>query len=199
MKLILYNRTHWSTKDLRLLVSKALKAEGMWSQGGYYYIRIVYSRGRNVGGWASLNHQYVTLALTKKVRSLKHPDGAIVDELPKGVVEDAARTLIHEIAHNRGLRHAEMADMGDYDISWATGLRIRRRVENKATGPEHRAAHVERKIKEIEAKLGQLKSNEKRLKTRLKAWQKKRRYYQKRWANHTSAKNLPVAGFAGGE
>ena len=100
MKIQIINGTDWSTRDFRKLFLACAKHEGM-DHGGTYTVELYYPRGG--GGWGYYNRRHMKIAL---------PNWAGFVEDGKRAVRTRAReiayVIIHEMCHNRGLRHKEM-------------------------------------------------------------------------------------------
>lgn len=182
-RVVMTNKTWWRDDDLMKLVTAGLKHEGVYdSDGSLYFVNFYYGRrshGRNgfVGGYGRHGGRSLDLCPPK------HFDGKAVDEMPAATVKEVARVLVHEIGHNLGLGHGEMADWWEIEVPWVEGLRIRRKAQAKKPTTEQRvekrARNVDAKVVEIEGKLALMKTREKKLRKRLTAWRRKQRYYRK--------------------
>lgn len=158
------NSTHWSTRDLRRFVIRAMDLE----RRKYATVSFVYSRHDNgyVGGYAWYN------------------SNSSVIKLPRSYVDqrDLAHTLCHELAHNAGLRHRDMKGDSRYQrigewrqrYEWAAGLPLTK-LEPKAKpkrGAPEKLEHCQEMLKIWTAKV-------KRAQTGAKNWQTKIRYYER--------------------
>lgn len=178
MKLVLTNKTDWRSDDLRKIIIAGLKHEGVWTPRGHYYVRVTYGRRGpcSTGGYGYYHRPEF---------SLHPPKRSDVEEMSPSMVIDLARVIMHEVGHNKGMMHDEMAALRDLDTTWCSGMRVRRRVPRRVTTDERveaRANKVNAKIEEIESKLELMKAREKRLRKRLTHWRRKQRYYTKRAA-----------------
>ena len=163
MKVI--NETNYSTRDLRKLFLAGLKHEGMDSK--YYKIVVKYRRENGAYGYGSYNREWIQINLPK-----------IQTNFPKnshnGLVKQVARTFIHEICHNRGLKHKEM-DYDAIDTSWSDGYVLRLKEEKPV---EEKDLQIER-FEHAKKMLNKHESRLKRQKHIVNKWKQKVKYYEK--------------------
>lgn len=167
MRIKLVNRTRWNTRDIRRLVTAGLKAEvGEWF--GTYTVVIKTRRGR-VRGYGTYDGRWMQLMMPK--------DG---EEIAGDGVRRIARTIAHEVMHNKGVRSHREIDDSERDLAWAdvliaAGFVIHRNVPAKKGPVDHqarRAAHAQVMLKQHERAL----KREKKLVSR---WRQKVRYYER--------------------
>jgi len=158
------NHTIYNTRDLRKLFLAGLKHEGMDPKN--YKIVVKYRKGRTYG-YAYYNRKWIQINLPKECYQLS--------------IKQVARTLVHEICHNRGLRHREM-DYKTIDTSWAEGYSIRfeKPKEKKRDIQLERFEHAKKMLDKYESKL-------KRQKNLVKKWKRKVYYYEKVFENKKAA------------
>jgi len=158
MKII--NKTQYDTRYLRSLFIQCEKHEG--TNYKYREVEVLKSKRTRVHGKAWYNSRYVTIYL---------PNNASVHSI--------ARVYIHEVGHNIGLRHKDMAYIGNIDITWLhdeiAPLKKPKTSKPKPNIVEVRANHAQTKLDEWEKKLA-------RAKTFVKKYRKKVKYYQKKRA-----------------
>lgn len=169
----LINETNIDSRALRRLIVAGLKAEGMAVPG--YRVRVRWKRrGANVRGWGWYDSRSMILLPMKP--------GAAMTEMPRALVECMAHTLVHEVAHNRGLRHNEM-DCGRSadEIAWlapdmALPLRLPKAKPTKADRAvtrveniDDRLAHWRRKLALAKTKVRKYEQAQKRAGVRLAA------------------------------
>jgi len=107
-----------------------------------------------------------------------------VDELPKRIVEEAARTIIHEIGHCQGLRHEDMVCSSSIEVPWADGLKIRKKTAAKPKPKPDREAKAIAAVERLEDLLAEEekrhRARTKSLKTRLSKAKRSMNYYEKK-------------------
>lgn len=133
------NKTAYLTTDLRKFFLRGIRAEGMDPKG--YCIVVEYRGYSRYRGWGSYGSKWIKILLP--------------DEPYPNLVRDYAGVLVHEIAHNRGLRHKDMSYKG-WDLSFAAGLSLRLR-EQKPKAPRNlrleRFEHAKGLLSRHESKL----------------------------------------------
>ncbi len=87
--LVILNKTHYRTRDIRRIILAALKTEGV-SHLADYVITIGYTHGRELSGVASYHRPRITLRLHKWTTPAPH---------------DIAALVIHEWYHTQGYGH----------------------------------------------------------------------------------------------
>jgi len=104
--LLLANETGWDSDDLAAFIEAGIEGEGMEPRR---YVRVIHYSGGGVyyAGLGRYDGRAARLSVPSpvQVRSLD--------------VKKSAQLLSHEFAHNRGLRHKDMMDWWDLDVSWA--------------------------------------------------------------------------------
>lgn len=181
------NKTDWDTRDIRKFVTRICKDEGrfpdtleVWNHTGRGFYRAVGRgtlHGGTTGGWIKL-----LFPMTKKVLTdvaggvLNRVDHVPLTEISGSQLNTIAGTLVHEIAHNRGLNHDEMDCNGirERDYSHLIGdIVIHKKpiIEKpKVDLIALRKEHAQFKLKQAETKL-------KRCQTIVKKWKRKVEYY----------------------
>lgn len=99
------NHTNYDTQYLRSLFIKCEKHEG--TNYKYRQVEVLNKRGGGVSGRAWLNSRYINMYL---------PNGRGPGFSPKS--HSVAQVYIHEVGHNLGLRHKDMASVDLIDMSW---------------------------------------------------------------------------------
>jgi hypothetical protein len=87
-----------------------------------------------------------------------------------------AQTFIHELGHNRGLKHDEMINSYSIDASWAESYQLR--TKTKPPRPIIEDIKSQRYQKTL-AKIKELESKQKRITNLLKKYNKKKKYYER--------------------
>jgi len=185
-KIVLVNKTRYSTRDIKRLVRSCVERLLDWPPSWTVEVYVKYeNKGSGCSGsgcvgcpgiWLNLNRwRYVTG--TDNV-------GCFVEAFNHRP-EDLARTIFHELEHNIGKRHGDV--MGGYDTSWAANLPLRylgKQKRKSVTDPDtptsvrwdlirqKRETHARRMLNRCQTKL-------KRMKTQLKKWQQKVKYYER--------------------
>ena len=168
MKLV--NQTKYSTRDLRKLVTRIAKDELQPAHAKKAVITFKYWRGNWTGGYAYYNSNVAYI-------KLPHPKHKL--DLPA-----IAKTIAHEMAHMRGLKHIDMHcaryswKHGDYKAfyAWANEYPIRHQ-EPKAKPV---VAPVDAKLDHATKMLAKNEAKLKRTAALVKKWTAKVKYYQKR-------------------
>jgi hypothetical protein len=155
------NKTQYDTRYLRRLFLACENHEG--TNPKRRHVCVQPKSGGGVGGYAWYNSHSVVMKLS----------GVKAD------ARDVAQVYIHEVGHNLGLRHKDMAACKDIQIDFwpdeAVPLKAAKPTKPKPSIVEQRAAKAEAKLTEWTKKLN-------RAKTYVKKYQRKVRYYQKRRA-----------------
>lgn len=195
-KLNLTNNTGWDTRDLRRFVLAGLRSEvGKWRD---YTVKVdnLASNARFTGwGYYYANSMRLLIEPTAQsevvfperygLKPGKRGWRRIVTmsrlELPEEIMLRVARTLAHEVQHNKGERHREMTKSCQLPVEWAhtlisKGFRIRRAPQPKPKPKRdlqaERQAHAEKMLAKHESDL--------RRKAKLvKKWRTKVRYYER--------------------
>ena len=127
MKIRIENGTDWPTGEFRKLFLACAKHEGM-DHAGTYTVELYYPRGGS--GWGYYNRRHMKLALPNW-------DGFAED---RNRADDCcairlATTIIHEMGHNRGLKHKDMNGKAEAaaarEVCEALGMKVLHR-ETKA-------------------------------------------------------------------
>jgi len=168
------NTTHYRTDDLRRLVSAAIKAEGLSSRN--YLVEFVPGRTSCVRGWGYYYRKHIRIMIptthtlrdetTGRYRRVRRPCFANVIQ--------AAQVIVHELGHNRGLRHDEMRRLSTLNVSWCAELSIR-----AATVVTHRRDVVGERATHAVEMLGRWAKRRKAAEQREKHWRSKVRYYER--------------------
>lgn len=187
MKLIIKNETDYSTRDLRKLVLRAIKAEAdfpkdwKWDR---YVVRIAYSRRAGISGYGYYNSRNFCLKLPRpKMLVLRVNQQQYPYELSPESITRLAQVAIHEIGHNLGLRHAEMIDSSKIDVSWAAGLRVQlnmKPAQARIPGQDKRRQNAEKREAKARAHVDRLEREIKRKQKLLRKWKNKVRYYDRK-------------------
>lgn len=177
MKLTIENKTNYKTKDLRKLFLECMKREGVQN----CYVKVKYSRKSYINGYAWYNSYNVVMFFRKtKIFHIAGSNGTeykrreITELTPEEIVR-TSQVFIHELGHNRGLRHDEMVSSFNMDCSWTNEFQIRtneKKPKPKRNLKQERYEHSQKKVKQLTTKL-------KRNQTLLKKWKKKVRYYER--------------------
>ena len=176
MKLKIVNETDYRTADLRKFLAVGLREEGVgpvirdWCCG--YRVKFYRMSERRRGGYGYYNSRNMALGLYDSA-SVMTPEQ--VTALP--------RVFVHELGHNRGLRHKEMAAYATLPVSWAEGLAVRKKIvapKPKRDVQAKRQRRAEKMLAEHEAKL-------KREQKLVKKWRQKVRYYERAFEKRAAA------------
>lgn len=159
------NRTNYDTQYLRRLFIACEKHEG--TNHRYREVEVLNKRGGGVSGRAWVNSRYVNMYL---------PIGRGPGFKPKS--HSVARVYIHEVSHNLGLRHKDMASISSIDVSWLADEPI----PKKPKPPKPKPNVVEVRAIRAQAKLDEWQKKLIRAKTFVKKYQRKVRYYQRKTA-----------------
>lgn len=157
MTLKIKNETDYETRDLRKIFLECMKREGVQRCN----LTVRYSRCDLVHGSAYYNSTRVNMFLPKK-----NPN-----------IIGTAQVFIHELGHNRGLKHREMVELSKIDCSWIMGFKIDKKIPKDLKKipkdlKKERHEHAKKKLKQLTSRL-------KLMQTLIKKWQRKVRYYEK--------------------
>ena len=170
------NATAWRTDHLRAIIRRIASDELDAERRRRYVVKIGYNRGVGRGGYSSGHAAY-------------HGTVAHVN-VPSDVVDqvDFAHTVAHEMAHSRGMRHAQMRVSRRYSrnvegwrdyYSWAARLPIERKLVKAAPTHDDRRA---RRLAHAEAMLARWETKAKTASRRAARWRGRvkdaRRYIQ---------------------
>ena len=174
MKIKVDNKTWFRSDDIRNLVRRAIAAEGQ--SGRDYTVEVRYARGGDIGGYGWYHQRKIKMCIPKH-ESQWHPIRGS-KPTPYGFtpsrIKTFAQVVIHELGHNQGLRHAEMASWTGIEVSWSEGMTIRRAEEKKKVDKvAQREATARAKVEEYEKKI-------KRHQHLLKKWKGKVAYYDRK-------------------
>jgi hypothetical protein len=167
MKLKLINKTHYRTTDLRSLVLAALHREAPGHKT--WYVRVTYRRaGTERRGCAYLRSTSFRLMVERS-------DGGDMSDFDRDTL---AYVIVHEIAHCRGMTHAQMRATAfeghARDCAWASAFRVRARpVVPPLTAAERRAARVADAAARAEKKVEEWSRRAKLAATKLRKWKRR--------------------------
>lgn len=177
MKIVLMNKTHWRDDHIRAFLVRGIQMEreDLCKRNALpMMVRICYTRGWSPAssGCAYLHSRSITVRLPKNVE----PDRI-----------DFAHTIVHELAHTRGLTHDRMNACATYGrvgnwrevYAWAGALPLGRKLPNAKPSS---VVVLERKLTLASAMLKTAMTREKRAKTIRQKWQRRVTYYTKRAA-----------------
>ena len=160
MKII--NKTNYDTRYLRSLFIKCEKHEG--TNYKYREVEVRYNRScyHRVGGHAWYHSRFVM-------------------KLPRedAKVRRVAQVYIHEVGHNLGLHHKDMASSFSIDVSWLADETI---PNKKLKPPKSKPNIVETRAKHAQKKLDEWNKKLNRAKTFVKKYRIKVKYYEKKMA-----------------
>lgn len=162
-RMSLTNNTRYDGRVLRRLIQWCIQYEGAEGRAAKR-VTVVYAT-RGPSGAATVNGSWVKLRLGRG-----SCDG-----------RDAARVLIHEIGHNLGLKHREMAYAWTLPlVNFPEDLAVLR----ERPVPERKPAATglplaERKLAHVRAKLAEWEAKERAAAKRVKHWRQKVRYHTK--------------------
>jgi len=196
MKLIIYNKTKYDTKQLKALCKAVIKNTG--SHKTHQITIKTGNRSWSYSGRATINGSWILMRIpnpyTKKFTPIIHPtettigsDGTIHPKIIrydktkvlseyKFNVEAFAQVLEHEIGHNLGLRHKEMCKVHDINVDYSKDYV----VELSKPKEKKKVNHVSLRKEKAEQKVLELSSKIKRYENLLKKWSKKVSYYEKK-------------------
>ncbi len=171
MKLVLQNKTEWSTRDLRKFLIAGMQAKGVHHR----VVEVIHGRQNAHHGIAWVNTDHLRLSLPGP-SAVKH--GAKVDYLK------LAQVFEHEIDHTLGLTHKDMLDWWLLRPTWHEGLTIAWCGQDKlAMDPSQRAAAlsatIEQRRQHARRMLQRAETRLKRARTIQQKWSKKVAYYER--------------------
>lgn len=184
--IILNNKTHYSSRDLKKLFGNLLKKyKKAHSDFFHKSVRItcIYNRYKDgfCGGYAYYNNNIVILKLPKEKIGYTHHNG-----LSDTFEQRLTRTFEHELDHCRGLKHRVMEkdsarDISHLDMSIVIGEKTKNKKNNNKSTDKLISLINRRKNWETKAK---------RAATALKKLNMSIKYYQKKIA--ADSKNLEI-------
>lgn len=185
------NKTNWNTRDLRRLVEVGLREEvGEFHE---YWVEIYsMTAGRRYTGHGTYHACWMDIGAP--LDHIETGDGstAYLEVMPSKDVIRMARTLAHEVQHNKGERHNEMVGSFELPVPWIhkmleAGFQVRRKPVKEKPKPDlqmKRYQHAYKMLVEHEKKL----NRERKL---IAKWRQKVRYYERvlaaKQANQKSA------------
>ena len=178
-KVMIDNRTSYRTDDL-LRIANAVMREYHKTYTTPETLRLtcIYRRIRDgfCGGEGWYYSNRVTLKLSKDVDKVKSR-GESDDQ-----AMNIARTILHELAHCRGLRHGDMGEGGRddhrYNVEYVREFPVREKAQPKAKP----APSIEDKLERLEARRKKVEARIKRAQNALRKVLKSIQYYQRRKA-----------------
>ena len=176
MRLKLINKTSWDTRDLRRLVLKCLEHRG-WDKNREHRTEIVSARRPFVSGWAYYNRPFVRMKVPNG-RSYSYDRSEVFDCFN---TKSFVKVLLHEIDHNLGLHHKEMADSDKLPLPSFAESFIVHKEELKVASPNPKEVprkRYERIILKIDDKQRKIK----RLQNALKKLVAQKKYYIKKYS-----------------
>jgi len=159
------NKTDYDTQYLRQLFIACEKHEG--TNHKYRKVEILNKKGGGVSGRAWIRSRYVNMYLPSYNRGMDSANAHSV-----------AQVYIHEVGHNLGLRHKDMASVSSIDVSWlpneSTPLKKSKIGKPKPSIIEIRARRAQKKLDEWTKKLNRAKNLVKKYRTKVKYYEKKK-------------------------
>lgn len=150
-KISIDNGTDWPTSEFRRLFLACAKHEGM-AYDGTYTVELYYPRGG--GGWGYYNRRHMKIALRNWVGFAEDRNRATTAS-----AVNIATAIIHEMGHNRGLKHKDMNGRAEAaaarEVCEALGLTVLQRVTaaNRAKVAPTREEKARAELERVEAKL----------------------------------------------
>ena len=164
------NDTNYSTREIRKIFMACEKHEGTNYQ--YRNVRVIPCRGRRVHGYAWYNSNSVVIKLPKRPITSQDKDSYAAS------IHRLAQVYIHEIGHNQNLRHSEMANWWDIDVSFVgdDGFIPLKAIKSKPkkSAVEKREDNAIKKLEEWTKKLNRAKTFVKKYKTKVKYYEKRK-------------------------
>jgi len=146
------NVTKYKTSDLRRIFLAVQKHTGITKT---QHVRVEPTRRHGVHGRAQVAGNWILMCLPgKNVHAVT-----------------VARVFWHEMQHNAGLRHDDMASCWNFDCSFADGMPIGTRAKRQRVKPP--------KIEWARKKLAQHKAALKRETTLVRKWERRLKRYEK--------------------
>lgn len=155
------NKTNYDTQYLCKLFIACEKHEG--TNHKYRQVEVRYNRYYQVGGYAWYNSRSVVMKLPREDADTSR----------------VAQVYIHEVGHNLGLHHKDMASSFKIDTSWLVKENI---PTKKAKAPKPKLNITEVRAKHAQKKLDEHLKKLKREKNLVKKYQRKVKYYEKKMA-----------------
>jgi len=157
------NRTQFDTAILRMFFKEAIIENGLEPEG--YYVEINHARGEYITGWGYYHRKVIQINIPKEI------------DLTKLInVRKLAQVTIHELDHNRGLKHKEMLPWNKLNVEWAAKYIIETeepKVKPRQDKSAKREENARKKVDEYKKKI-------KRYQNLLKKWNKKVAYYDRK-------------------
>lgn len=176
-KITLDNRTEYRSDDiLRIANAVMLGYHKAHATPETLRLKCIYRRIRDgfCGGYAYYNDNLVILKLSKdvdKVYERKEGDDQAMN---------IARTILHELAHCRGLRHGDMRINGGhdskFDVEYVRGFPVRMKAETKPAP----APTDQDKVAKLQARRKRWTAKVKRAETAIKKIDRALRYYERK-------------------
>ena len=170
LKIKITNKTDWPTAEFRRLFLACAKHEGL-DYDGTYTVQLYYTRGG--GGWGTYHCRNMKIALPNRDR---YRDRATTVDATW-----VAYVIIHEMCHNRGLKHKDMDEAANQsaanEVCAALGMTVLHRDTKaqraKAAAPKPtREDKAQAEFDRIEAHIAEL---EKKHEQAIRRWTKKLR------------------------
>jgi hypothetical protein len=168
--IILHNKTHWRDDHLRAFILRGARLIFAPSDHAVIECRVVYTRQHHwCTGVATIGGRCMTIRVPKLQ----------VDKT------DLAHVVVHELGHNRGLRHNEMRcggakwyRVGNWRERYAWGEELPLEVKPPVVKPSRRP--VAEKLEHAQRGLDRWVRKQKLATTKVRAWKRQVRYYEKR-------------------
>jgi hypothetical protein len=111
------NYSSYNTSDLKKLAKLVLEHEGVWPPPERGFYSLVFKNGRTnySRGEARFHQPYITMWMPSR-KSL-NGNG----KLSENQIKTFIQVFMHEIGHNRGLKHREMMKWWKLDTDWYDG------------------------------------------------------------------------------
>lgn len=172
------NRTSWDTGDLKRLFGRCIREAGMESART---VRVIYSKSGQVTGYAYIGRRWLQMALPN-IRVFCREDGRRGEtrllELSGEDVKEVAQVFLHELDHNRGIRHKEMKKHYKIPVPFVEGMVIHRKKEKEKPRKDIVGERSRKATQMVRIYQGKVK----RYSNLLKKWQGKVAYYKKKEA-----------------
>lgn len=178
--MIIVNKTHWDTDNLRKILIKALNDDDI-IESKYQYrsglkIVIVYSKGHS--SWAIKNYGGLKLAPRELYSGYAWLNGSEMRlRVPREIfnVKRFVKLFIHEMSHIRGIRsHRMIGTVKSKDLEWTKNYLVKREKIKIKTKVDLQTKRYEHVLAALKIKKTQLK----RLQNQIKKWTQKRKYYE---------------------
>jgi len=192
------NKTNYDTKYLRKLFLECEKHSFeiflQQSNSRSRQVTVVYHRTGWIGGYAWVGGNTITLKLPRKYTGWRRhnipkwvrerrkiePEIEVVKPLP---AREVASVYLHELAHNLGKRHKNMANGSctSYKVDWWPDEPVPLKVA-RAVGEKPEQNIIELRAIKAQKKLAEWQSKLKRAKTYVVKYSQKVKYYEKKMA-----------------